>query len=206
MAVGLAASMARPGGNVTGFWLEGDEVLIGKRLNLLKLAVPGISRVGIMVNPDDKGDTSSINALPAAARALGLAVRVLNVRAAVEIEPSVAAAVGEGLQGLHVSQGPLFNANRAQVTAMAARAGLPAVYGFREFAVAGGLISYAASLSDIYRRLAGRVDDILKGASPGDLPIERPTKYELVINLKTAKALGIEVPPTLLARADEVIE
>ena len=204
--VGLAASMARPGGNVTGFWLEGDEVLVGKRLDLLKLAVPGISRVGVMVNPDDAGDANSIKALPAAARALGLAVRVLDVRSAAEVEPSFAAAVREGLQGLHVSQSPLFLANHAQVTAMAARAGLPAVYGFREFAVAGGLISYAASLPDSYRRLAGLVDKILKGASPGDLPIERPTTFELVVNLKTAKAMGLIIPEPFLLLADEVIE
>ena len=204
--VGLAASMARPGGNVTGFWLEGDEALVGKRLDLLKLAVPGISRVGVMVNPDDAGDANSIKALPAAARALGLAVRVLDVRSAAEVEPSFAAAVHEGLQGLHVSQSSLFNANRAQVTAMAARAGLPAVYGFREFAVAGGLISYAASLPDSYRRLAGLVDKILKGASPGDLPIERPTTFELVVNLKTAKAMGLIIPEPFLLLADEVIE
>jgi putative ABC transport system substrate-binding protein len=204
--VGLAASMARPGGNVTGFWLEGDEALVGKRLDLLKLAVPGISRVGVMVNPDDAGDANSIKVLPAAARALGLAVRVLDVRSAAEVEPSFAAAVREGLQGLHVSQSPLFYANRAQVTAMAARAGLPAVYGFREFAVAGGLISYAASLPDSYRRLAGLVDKILKGASPGDLPIERPTTFELVVNLKTAKAMGLIIPEPFLLLADEVIE
>jgi putative tryptophan/tyrosine transport system substrate-binding protein len=204
--VGLAASMARPGGNVTGFWLEGDESLVGKRLDLLKLAVPGISRVGVMVNLDDAGDANSIKALPAAARALGLAVRVLDVRSAAEVEPSFAAAVREGLQGLHVSQSPLFLANHAHVTAMAARAGLPAVYGFREFAVAGGLISYAASLPDSYRRLAGLVDKILKGASPGDLPIERPTTFELVVNLKTAKAMGLIIPEPLLLLADEVIE
>jgi putative ABC transport system substrate-binding protein len=205
MSLGLAASMARPGGNVTGFW-SGDEALVGKRLDLLKLAVPGISRVGFMVNPDDVGDASSIKALPEAARALGLAVRVLDVRAAVEFEPSFAAAVREGLQGLHVSQGPLFNANREQVAALAARAGLPAVYSFREFAVAGGLISYAASLPDIYRRFASLVDRILKGASPGDLPIERPTRFELVVNLKTAKAMGLIIPEPFLLLADEVIE
>ena len=203
--VGLAASMARPGGNVTGFWI-GDEALIGKRLDLLKLAVPGISRVGVMVNPDDAGDANAIKALPAAARALGLAVRVLDVRSAAELEPGFATAVREGLQGLHVSQTPLFNANRAQVTAMAARAGLPAIYGFREFAVMGGLISYAASLPHIYRQLAGLVDNILKGASPADMPIERPTTFELVVNLKTAKAMGLTIPEPFLLLADEVIE
>ena len=182
------------------------EALIGKQLDLLKHAVPGIARVGVMVNPDDAVDAKSLKALPAATRALGLAVRVLDVRAAVEFEPALAAAVREGLQGLHVSLSPLFYANRTQVTAIAARAGLPAVYGFREFAMAGGLISYAASLPDIWRRIAGVVDKILKGANPGDLPIERPTQFELVVNLKTAKALGVDLTPMLLALADEVIE
>jgi putative ABC transport system substrate-binding protein len=205
-AVGLAASLARPGGNVTGFWTEGDEALIGKQLDLLKHAVPGIARVGVMVNPDDATDARSRKALPAAARALGLAVRVLDVRAAVEFEPVFAAAVREGLQGLHVSQSPLFYANRTQVTAIAARAGLPAVYGFREFAMAGGLISYAASLPDIWRRIAGLVDKILKGANPGDLPIERPTQFELVVNLKTAKSMGLTIPEPFLLLADEVTE
>jgi putative tryptophan/tyrosine transport system substrate-binding protein len=205
-AVGLAASLARPAGNVTGFWTEGDEALIGKQLDLLKHAVPGIARVGVMVNSDDATDARSRKALPAAARALGLAVRVLDVRAAVEFEPVFAAAVREGLQGLHVSQSPLFYANRTQVTAIAARAGLPAVYGFREFAMAGGLISYAASLPDIWRRIAGLVDKILKGANPGDLPIERPTQFELVVNLKTAKSMGLTIPEPFLLLADEVTE
>jgi putative ABC transport system substrate-binding protein len=206
MALGIAASMARPGGNVTGSWSEGDEALIGKRLELLKHAAPGMSRVGVMVNPDDAGDVRPLDALPAAARALGLAVRVLEVRTAAEFEPAFAAATREGLHGLHVSQVPLFNSSRAEVTALAARARLPAVYGFREFAVAGGLISYAASLPDIYRRFAGQVDKILKGASPGDLPIERPTKFELVVNLKTAKAIGLTIPESFLLLADEIIE
>jgi ABC-type uncharacterized transport system substrate-binding protein len=205
-AVGLAASLARPGGNVTGFWVEGDEALIGKQLDLLKHAIPGISRVGVMVNPDDAADARSLKGLPASAGALGLAVRVLNVQTSAEFEPAIAAAVREGLQGLHVSQSPLFYANRTQVTAIAARAGLPAIYGFREFAMAGGLISYAASLPDIWGRTAGLVDKILKGASPGDLPIERPTKFELVVNLKTAKSMGLTVPEPFLLLADEVIE
>jgi putative ABC transport system substrate-binding protein len=168
--------------------------------------VPGIARVGVMVNPDDPVDAKSLAALPAAARTLGLAVRVLDVRAAVEFEPALAAAVREGVQGLHVSPSPLFYANRTEVTAIVARAGLPAVYGFREFAMAGGLISYAASLPDIWRRIAGLVDKILRGANPGDLPIERPTQLELVVNLKTAKSMGLTIPEPFLLLADEVIE
>jgi putative ABC transport system substrate-binding protein len=206
MALGVAVSMARPGSNVTGFWSEGDEALIGKRLELLKHASPGISRVGVMVNPDDAGDARPLDALPAAARALGLTVRVLEVRTAAEFEPAFAAAAREGLEGLHVSQVPLFNSRRAEVTALAARARLPAIYSFREFAVAGGLISYAASLPDIYRRFASQVDKILKGAIPGDLPIERATRFELVVNLKTAKAIGLTIPEPFLLLADELIE
>jgi putative tryptophan/tyrosine transport system substrate-binding protein len=206
MALGVAASMARPGGNVTGSWSEGDEALIAKRLELLKLAAPGISRVGVIVNPDDAGDAKPLDALPAAARALGLVVRVLEVRTPAEIEPAFATAAREGLHGLHVSQVPLFNTRPAEVTALAARTRLPAIYGFRAFAVAGGLISFAASLPDIYRRFAGQVDRILKGASPGDLPIERPTRFELVVNLKTAKAMGLTIPEPFLLLADEVIE
>src|SRR5262245_29778881 len=136
-AVGLAASLARPGGNVTGFSTEGDEALIGKQLDLLKHAVLGIARVGVMVNPDDTTDARSLKALPAAARALGLAVRVLDVRTAAEFEAAFAAAVREELQGLHVSQSPVFCGNRTQVAAIAARAALPTSYVVREFAKAG---------------------------------------------------------------------
>jgi ABC-type uncharacterized transport system substrate-binding protein len=128
------------------------------------------------------------------------------VRTAAEFEPAFAAAAREGLEGLHVSQVPLFNSRRAEVTALAARARLPAIYSFREFAVAGGLISYAASLPDIYRRFASQVDKILKGAIPGDLPIERATRFELVVNLKTAKAMGLTIPEPFLLLADELIE
>jgi putative tryptophan/tyrosine transport system substrate-binding protein len=205
-ALGLAASIARPGSNVTGFWIEGDEALIAKRLELLKEAIPGMARVGLVVNPDNPTETGNLRSLPAAARALDLAVRTLEIRATGEIESAFAAAVRDGLQGLHISQDALFNNYRAEIVAMAAQARLPAVYAFREFAAVGGLMSYAASLPDTYRRSATLVDKILKGANPGDLPIERPTKFELVINLKTAKALGLEMPDKLLALADEVIE
>jgi putative tryptophan/tyrosine transport system substrate-binding protein len=204
--LGLAASIARPGGNVTGFWIEGDEAMIAKRLELLKEATPRTSRVGVIVNPDNPTEWVNRNSLPAAALALGLTVRILEVRALAEFEAAFAAAVGDGLQGLHVSQDLLFNNYRTEIAAMAARARLPAIYAFREFVAAGGLMSYAASLPDAYRRCAALVDKILKGAHPGDLPIERPTKFELVLNLRAAKALGLELPPTLLARADEVIE
>jgi putative tryptophan/tyrosine transport system substrate-binding protein len=206
MALGLAISMARPGGNVTGFWSEGDESLIGKRLELLKDAVPGTSRLGVFVDPSDASDVSTVKALPAAARALGLELRIIEVHSAAEFEAAFATAAREGAQGLYVSQNPFFFARRAQITAMAVRARLPAVDGYREFAVAGGLISYATSLPDFYRRFGAFVDKILKGANAGDLPIERATKFELVVNLKTAKALGLAIPESFLLRADEVIE
>jgi putative tryptophan/tyrosine transport system substrate-binding protein len=206
MALGLAASMARPGGNVTGIWSEGDDSLIGKRLELFKDAVAGASRLAVFVDPADASDVSTVKAVPAAARALRLDLRVIQVRSASDFEAAFAAAAREGAQGLYVSQNPFFFARRAEIAAMALRARLPAVDGYREFAVAGGLLSYAASLPDFYRRFGAFVDKILKGANAGDLPIERATKFELVVNLKTAKALGLTVPESFLLRADEVIE
>jgi putative tryptophan/tyrosine transport system substrate-binding protein len=201
VALGLADSMARPGSNVTGFWIEGDVPLIWKRLELLK--DPQISRVGVIINPNDTMDTSMVRSLPAAP---GLTIRIFEVRALNDLEAALATAVREGVEGLIFSNDPVFMTHRTEVAAMTARAGLPAAYGFREFAIAGGLMSYASSLPDIYRRSATLVDKILKGASPADLPIERPIKYELVINLKAAKALGLNVSRDFLLRADEVIE
>jgi putative ABC transport system substrate-binding protein len=206
MAIGLAMGMARPGGNVTGVWIEGDEALIGKRLELLKEAVPGASQVAVMLNPDDPTDADAFKAYPAAANALGLSARLFAVRAATEFEGAFAAASRANLQGMHVSHAPLFTNARTTITALAALLRIPAVYGFREFAVEGGLMSYASSLPDAYRQQARMVDKILKGANSAELPIERTTKFELVINLKTAKALGLDIPAKLLALADEVIE
>jgi len=203
VALGLADSLARPGSNVTGFWIEGDVPLIWKRLELLKDAIPQTSRWGIIINPDDKNDTSAVRSLPAVP---GLTVRIFEVRALNDLEAALATAVRESFEGLVFSNDPLFMTHRAKVADMTTHAGLPAVYGFREFVVAGGLMSYASSLPDIYRRSATLVDKILKGASPADLPIERPIKYELVINLKAAKALGLNVSRDFLLRADEVIE
>ena len=205
VALGLASSIARPGGNVTGFWW-GDETLVGKRLELLKEAVPGIMRVGFIVRPDDPTGADEIKEIPIVSSALGLTVRVLEARTPSDFEAAFATSVREKMQGLCVNNSPLFVSHRAELAALAARAGLPAVYGFREFAIAGGLMSYGASLSDLYRRKAALIDKILKGANPADLPIERPITFELLINLKAAKALGLNIPPSLLARADEVIE
>jgi putative tryptophan/tyrosine transport system substrate-binding protein len=203
VALGLADSLARPGRNATGFWIEGDVPLIWKWVELLKDAMPQISRVGVIINPDNPRDASTVRSLPAAP---GLTIRIFEVRALNELEAALATAVRESVEGLVFSNDPLFVTHRAKVAAMSAHAGLPAAYGFREFVVDGGLMSYASSLPDIYRRSATLVDKILKGASPADLPIERPTKYELVINLKAAKALGLNLSRDFLLRADEVIE
>jgi putative ABC transport system substrate-binding protein len=205
IALGLARSLARPGGNVTGFWW-GDEGLAGKRFELLKEALPGMTRVGIIANPDDPTDIDALKSLPAVTQSLGLTVRVIEVRAATDIEPAFATAVREELQGVQIGLSPVFNSHRAVIATLAANARLPTINAFREFAIAGGLMSYAASLPDIYRRLAGVADKILKGARPGELPIERPTKFELVINLMTAKALGLTIPNSMQLLADEVIE
>jgi putative tryptophan/tyrosine transport system substrate-binding protein len=206
VALGLAASLARPGGNVTGFSIEGDETLNGKRLQLLKDAVPTLSRVGIILNPDDAGDAAKLKTFPSAARALSVTISVLEVRSPADLDNAFAVALNEGLHGLYVSESPWFNSRRVEIVGMAARSRLPAVYGFREFTVAGGLMSFATSLPDVYRRKAGLVDKILKGESASDLPFERPTKFELVVNLKTAKALGLTISEPFLLTADEVIE
>jgi putative tryptophan/tyrosine transport system substrate-binding protein len=203
--LGLASSIARPGGNVTGFWW-GDETLVGKRLGLLKEAVPGTIRAALMVHADDPTSADEIKQAPIVSNALDVTLRVLEVREPSEFEAAFAIAVREKMQGLCVSTSPLFVSHRTELAALAARARLPAVYAFRDFAAAGGLMSYGASLSDLYRRKAALIDKILKGASPADLPIERPITFELLINLKTAKALGLNIPPALLARVDEVIE
>ena len=203
--LGLASSIARPGGNVTGFWW-GDETLVGKRLGLLKEAVPGTIRAALMVHADDPASADELKQVPIVSNALDVTLRVLEVREPSEFEAAFAIAVREKMQGLCVSTSPLFVSHRTELAALAARARLPAVYAFRDFAAAGGLMSYGASLSDLYRRKAAFIDKILKGASPADLPIERPITFELLINLKTARALGLNIPPALLARVDEVIE
>lgn len=205
VALGLANSIARPGGNVTGFWW-GDAALNGKRLELLKQAVPGMARAGLIFNPDDPTDSDAVQVATEASKSLSLTIRVLEVRAATEFQEAFTTAKREGLQGLAIASGPLFVSFRAELAKMALAAGLPAMGGFRDFAVVGTLASYGANLSDLYRRKAGFIDKILRGANPAELPIERPTKFEFLINLKTAKLLGLTIAPLLLAQADEVIE
>ena len=204
--LGLAESIARPGGNVTGFMLTLNQEILGKRLQLLRDAIPGLSRVGVMGNPDSPGDTAELRMVPSVAGRFGLQYRLLEVRTVDELEAAFATATRDDLQALYISWNPVFNVHRTRVVAMVASLKLPAIYGFRDFVQSGGLMSYGPDLPDLYRRSATYIDKILKGEKVGELPIQLAERYELVINLKTSKALGLEVPPTLLATADEVIE
>jgi len=205
VTVGLVTSIARPGGNVTGFWW-GDEGLIGKRLELLKQAVPGIERVGFIFNPNEPTDSDAARTATDASKTLGLAIRAIEVRAMGQLQQAFTVAQRENLQGIIIGTGPLFVSARTEVAMLAFGARLPAIGSFRDFALAGALASYGANLSDIYRRKASFIDRVFKGANPADMPIERPTKFEFLINLKTAKALGLPIGPSLLAQADEIIE
>jgi putative ABC transport system substrate-binding protein len=201
---GLANTIAKPGGNITGTWLLGDDALVGKRLELLRLAMPSLSRVGIVANPDDPSDGLTIAQLPTAARTLGVAVQLFEVRDITRLDAVSAQVVDAGVQALFVAPGPTFFS--PAITAMAARLRLPAIYGFRNFVEAGGLMSYGPNLPEIYRQSARLVGRILKGERAADLPIELPTRYELIANLKAAKALGLTIPDSFLLLADEVIE
>jgi len=206
VASGAVESIARPGGHVTGTWIAAEDALVGKRLELIKEAVPTIARIGVLVGPAEVQDSVIVRLLSAPSRALGLTVNVITVRDAAGIGAAFAAAARENVQALFVSQSPFFNTHRVEITEQAARARLPAIYGFREFADAGGLMSYGPSLPDVYRRFAALVDKILKGASPADLPVEVPTRFALIINLKAARAIDLTIPESFLLRADEVIE
>jgi ABC-type uncharacterized transport system substrate-binding protein len=202
---GLVASLARPGGNITGLTIMSVE-LSAKRLELLKSIVPGVSRIAVLSNPMAAIGPIQMREIEKAAQAMGVRLQPLEVRSSGDLEPAFQAARKGGVGALVTLDDSLLLTHRAQIVRLAAESRLPAVYGFREFADEGGLISYAPSLADMYRRAATYVDKVLKGARPADLPIEQPTKFELVINLKTAKALGLTIPPSLLARADQVIE
>lgn len=206
VSAGLVASLARPGGNVTGFSSEPGDEINGKRLEFLKDTLPNLSRVGILWNPDFAPNQDRLRSLREAAKTLGLALVPAEARGPDILEQAFAAMVSERAQVLLVlSDGVLFN-HRGLIGVMAVRNRLPAISAVREYAEAGFLLSYGTDLPDQFRRSATLIDKIFKGTKPGDLPVERPTKYELVINLQTAKALGIDMPPTLLTRADVVIE
>jgi putative ABC transport system substrate-binding protein len=203
VGMGLVASLARPGGNVTGF--TPMEFTSGaKWLELLKEIAPRVTRVAVL--RDLTIGPAQLSAIQAVAPSFGVELSTVGVREASEIERAIAAFARSSNAGMIVTASTSAAVHRELIVALAARHRLPAVYSFRYYATSGGLISYGPDTTDPYRRAAGYVDRILKGEKPADLPVQAPTKYELVINLKTAKALGLEVPPTLLARADEVIE
>ena len=204
VGLGLVASLARPGGNATGFMLY-EYGMSGKWLELLKELAPRVARAGVLRDSSSPGGIGQFAAIQAVAPSMGMELSPLDVRDAGEIERVIALFGRSSDGGLIVTGSALAAVHRDLIVALAARHRLPAVYPFRYFTPGGGLISYGPDSIDPYRRAAGYVDRILNGEKPGDLPVQAPTKYELVINLKTAKALGLEVPPTLLARADEVI-
>ena len=203
---GLVASLARPGGNATGF-VTSEFGFAGKWLELLKEVAPRVTRVAVLRDPAVASQIALFGSIQSVAPSLGVELRPIDVRDAGEIEHAVSAfAAGEPNGGLITPTGARGFLYRELIVALAARHRLPAVYAYRGHVMSGGLISYGPDQVEHFRRAAGYVDRILKGEKPADLPVQAPTKYELVINLKTAKALGLEMPPTLLARADEVIE
>src|SRR5262245_22672901 len=202
---GRAASLGRPGGNVTGLQTISQE-LIGKRVELLKEALPGVSRVAVLWNPESRTQPVAQMKTETAARALGLDARSVEVRRPEDLEKAFARMAKDRAEALFSVGSNFLLAHRARVVELAARYRLPSAFDGSQFVEAGGLMSYGASLTDQGRRAADFVDRILKGAKPGDLPVEQPTKFELVINLKTAKALGLTIPASLLARSDQVIE
>ena len=206
VTAGFAQSAARPGRNVTGTWVFGDDALVGKGLDFLRLAVPGLTRIGAIFNPDDPNDELQIPRASAAAHAVGVAIEVIEVRDLSNLESVAAKITRTGVQGLFVGVAPFWLSARTEVTALVAHLNLPAVYAWREFADAGGLMSYGPNLPEMYRLSAGLVDKILKGAKPGDLPFELPTRYELIVNLKTAKTMRLKISESFLVLADEVIE
>ena len=205
VGAGFVDSLARPGGNATGF-MTFEYSISGKWLELLKQIAPGVTRAAILRNPDQGSGTAQFGVIQAVALALRMEVNPINMRDADQIERAVAAFAGSPNGGLIQTASVVAQVHRKLVIALAARHKLPAIYYERSFVAAGGLASYGPDYVDQYRRSAAYVDRILKGEKPADLPVQAPTKYELVINLKTTKALGLEVPPTLLARADEVID
>jgi ABC-type uncharacterized transport system substrate-binding protein len=203
---GLVESLARPGGNVTGITNLTRE-LGGKRLELLKEAVPKVARVAVLYDPAIPSGVLQVKEiLPVAARGLRLTIQPREVRGTDDFDKVFHAMDKQRPDGLFVTGGPLLNANQKRTVGFALKSRLPSVYTIREPVDAGGLMYYGADLSDSYRRVAYYVDKILKGAKPADLPVEQPTKFELVINLKTAKQIGLTIPPNVLARADKVIK
>jgi putative tryptophan/tyrosine transport system substrate-binding protein len=207
VANGLVTSLARPGGNVTGVSTIGLD-LVGKCLEQLPQAVPGVSRVAVLWNPGENPNTEkdTLKRAEAAGRTLGVRLQFVEVRGPADFDRPFSEMVGARAGAVTVLPSTMFFIERKRLVDLAAKNRLPAVYSSRDFVDAGGLMSYGPDFADLFRRAATYVDKILKGAKPGDLPVEQPTKFELVINLKTAKALGLTIPPSLLLRADQVIE
>jgi putative tryptophan/tyrosine transport system substrate-binding protein len=204
VGAGLVASLARPGANVTGLSIQQTD-LAGKRLELLREIIPSLRRLAMMADPTNPATMLDLRAAQAAARTLGLDAAVLETRRGEEIASAIEA-LSDRPDALYLVGSPLMFANRVLITGLALTARLPTVYGQREFVEAGGLISYGPNFSDMFRRTADFVDKILRGTKPGDIPVEQPTKFDVVINMKAARALGLQIPDKLLALADEVIE
>ena len=205
VALGIAPSLAKPGGNLTGLAILSLE-LTSKRLQLLREAVPQLSRVGVLWNPDNPGNALVLKEVQTAAQALGLRWQAFAAQGPDKIAVAFEAIVGAQCNGILAIEDSVLFSHLTRIVEFASRHRLPAMYAFRQFADAGGLMSYGPNTPDSFRRAAVYVDKILRGAKPGDLPIEQPTKFELVINVKTAKALRLTIPQTLLQRADQVIE
>jgi putative ABC transport system substrate-binding protein len=209
VASGLVTSLARPGGNITGLTLISPD-LSGKRLELLKEMIPGLARVAVLVYRDNPATDPMLKETETAAVSLGLQLQILEMRASTEVqdalESAFAAAKKNRFEALDILSSAFFNERRKEIGNLAVKTRLPTMFPYSSFTEAGGLISYGPNLLDLYRRAAYFVDKILKGAKPADLPVEQPTKFELVINLKTAKQIGLTIPPNVLARADRVIK
>jgi putative tryptophan/tyrosine transport system substrate-binding protein len=204
VGTGLVASLARPGGNVTGLANQMSDTA-GKKLEFLREVVPGLRRLAIMANVGNPASVLEMGEAQATARTLGLEVTTSEIRRAEDIAPAFEA-LKDRADALYLCPDPLMNASRTRINILAVGARLPTMHGVREYVEAGGLMSYGANISNQFRRVADFVDKILRGAKPADIPVEQPTKFDLIINLTAAKALGLDIPPTLLARADEVIE
>jgi len=204
IGTGLVASLARPGGNVTGLSLQQRD-LGGKRLELLREALPGLRQLAIMADVGNPVNAAEMGEVRAAARTLGLEVVAAEIRRTEDIAPEFEALKGR-VEALYVAASPLVNANRIRINTWALAARLPTMHGSRENVEVGGMMSYGPNFPDLFRRAADVVDKILRGVKPADIPVEQPTKFDLVVNLVTAKALGLDIPAALLARADEVIE
>jgi putative ABC transport system substrate-binding protein len=203
VALGLVSSLARPGGNITGLAASAAD-LAGKRLELLRAIVPRLRRVAVLSHQANPTSPIQLKGAQAAARTLGVQLELVSIQGPGDFDAP--AKTVRGADGLLSLESPLFTTYRARIAELAARSRLPAVFSQREYVEAGGLMSYGPDFPDLYRRAGRYVDKILKGANPADLPVEQPTKFELVINLKTAKALGVKIPQTLLLQADQIIE